>query len=357
MATIPLSICILTYNRVERVTNCVKRIVSECKSDEIEILVGDNASSDGTEEAIAKIKDARLRYYKNKSNLGIAGNLLKIVKEAKGDFIYIHWDDDLMELSVIPWLLETIKKNPSLNQILGRIEESSGRTYWSCKNICENCGDKLIKPSFKSWKMLFFSYSHGGARILRKASINLNYAKNFLESIISPYMHQVLAIHPVLTGDTLCTSKTLYYYKGSLSESAGHFIKGKPYWDASAKVNQLKDKLKIYNDIINEVALRNTALKNFTEAQLSDFRKTLFDKQRKHTAESLINLLFSSFSSFLEALPRVLKSRDISRSYTFWKHLLKKFFMAIGYRILVKIKSVNILKTALREPEKNLPAK
>ena len=339
MAAISLTICIPTYNRVERVTNCVRRIVSECKSDEIEILVGDNASTDGTEEEIAKIKDSRLRYYKNKSNLGIAGNLLKIIKEANGDFIYIHWDDDLMELSTIPWILETIKKNQSLNQILGKIDRGAGNIYWSCEKVCKDCEDKLLKPCFKSWEMLFFSYDHGGARIFRKDSINLEYAEKFLKRPISPYIHQVLAIFPVLTGATLCTSKIIYHIESISRDSSGHRVKGVPYWHSLSKLNRRIDRIKIINDITNEIVFQIPVSENFDRLELGRFRKNLLNKQRKKIAGELVNLLYNSFGLFLETLPRILKSRDISKSYTFWKYLLKAFLGCTLYRVSIKLKS------------------
>lgn len=321
-----MSICIPTYNRVRQVTNCVKRIVSGCRSNEIEILVNDNASTDETEKEIRKIKDSRLRYYRNDKNLGIAGNVLKVAERAKGDFIFIHWDDDFIELDAIPWILRTLKKSRNLNQILGKIEDGSGGIYWSCKGLCGDCEDRIFKPCPESWEKLFFSYFHGGGRILRKKSINLNYAKKFVESAFSPYMHMILAVHPILSGDTLCTSRTLYYKIGERSKSAGHLIKGRPYWHPESIPQQFIDRIKIIYDITNNIKVRRALLK----------------RQREYAAYLLLKTLYDSWTfrgtltPFFQMFPRILNIKEISRSPEFWMHLLWKPINNLIFKPILK---------------------
>jgi glycosyltransferase involved in cell wall biosynthesis len=309
-----LSICIPTYNRVERLIDIVQRIVSNCSSTEIEIIVNDNASTDGTEKEIAKIKDKRLKYYKNKKNLGIAGNLFKLVERAKGDFLYIHWDDDYMEVDAIPWILKTIKANKDINQILGRIEDSSRENYWSCKELGHNCTDRILKPYPESWVKLLFTYGHGGGRILRKDSINLNYAKRFTESALSPFMHSILAVHPVLTGSTLCTSRTLYYKTSERIESIGHLVKNHPYWNPISSAERFKDRIQIVYDVIEDINARRGLFRKLRSYAAYKLLKTLY--------ESLIH--YKSFTPFFQFLTRILSIKEISGSPEFWLYTFLK---------------------------------
>lgn len=323
-----LSICIPTYNRVERLIDIVQRISSNCSSKEIEILVNDNASTDGTEKEIAKIKDTRLKYYKNKKNLGIAGNLIKSVERAKGDFIYIHWDDDFIELDAIPWILKTIKNNKNINQILGRIEESSGEDYWSFQELDGDCTDRILKPCPESCVRLFFAYDHGGGRILRKKSINLDYAKKFLKSTHAPYMHMILAIHPVLTGDTLCTSRTLYYKIGKRTKSVGHLVKSRPYWHPISSAERYKDRIQMINDVIGDIKVQ----------------KALLKKMRHHAAFKLFKTLrydcisARSFIPFFQYFTRILSIKEISGSPEFWLYTFLKGFDNLLFKSFAKSK-------------------
>lgn len=328
MSKIILSICIPTYNRVESLIDIVQRISSNCSSKEIEILVNDNASTDGTEKEISKIKDTRLKYYKNEKNLGIAGNLLKVVERAKGDFLYIHWDDDYMELDAIPWILKIIKDNDSINQIMGRIEESSGEEYWSCKELGEDCEDKILKPCPESWVKLLFTYGHGGGRILRKDSINLDYAKRFMGKPLSPFMHSILAVYPVLTGSTLCTSRTLYYKTSERSDSVGHLVKNRPYWHPISYVERFKDRIQITYDVIQDAEAQRAIFRKFSRYAAYILLKTL--------QESLIYR--RSFTPFFQFFKRILSIKEISGLPEFWLYIFLKGFYNLLFKSIDKSK-------------------
>ena len=57
-----LSIIISTYNRKELVVGNISKML-ECNRRDIEFIVGDNASSDGTFEEFSKIKDDTISLY------------------------------------------------------------------------------------------------------------------------------------------------------------------------------------------------------------------------------------------------------------------------------------------------------
>jgi abequosyltransferase len=57
----------------------------------IEIIVGDNASTDATIRMLQDYqqRDSRLRYFRNEVNIGADRNLLKALELAKGDYCWI----------------------------------------------------------------------------------------------------------------------------------------------------------------------------------------------------------------------------------------------------------------------------
>lgn len=64
----------------------------------LEVIVSDNASTDGTQAAISGfLKDARFRYSRNETNLGMVRNWRKaLVKLASGDWFLLLSDDDYL---------------------------------------------------------------------------------------------------------------------------------------------------------------------------------------------------------------------------------------------------------------------
>jgi glycosyltransferase involved in cell wall biosynthesis len=64
--------------------------------DNIEVVISDNASDDGTSDAVRAIGDPRIRYFRNDTNLGGASNLERCVHLAQGDLFSWLQDDDLL---------------------------------------------------------------------------------------------------------------------------------------------------------------------------------------------------------------------------------------------------------------------
>ena len=85
-----LTFCIPTYNRVERVRSLVTNILS-LPDDDIEIVVLDNGSDDGTFEELSKIRDSRFHVLTNGENRGALYNMLNVFKCATrvADLLYI----------------------------------------------------------------------------------------------------------------------------------------------------------------------------------------------------------------------------------------------------------------------------
>ena len=115
---IKLSICIPTYNRAQHLSNCLQSLISmrRPKGFQFEICISDNGSNDNTKEIVDKAKeDIDINYSNNKSNLGIARNFLKVVSMAKGEFVWLIGDDDLLLPHTLDTLEVLFKKHKSVN--------------------------------------------------------------------------------------------------------------------------------------------------------------------------------------------------------------------------------------------------
>jgi len=90
-----ISICIPTYNRATFLKGTLTYALNQTVSDTCEILVVDNASTDDTADVMKAFQDARIRYERNSTNLGMTGNWNRCLELARGEYITIWSDDDI----------------------------------------------------------------------------------------------------------------------------------------------------------------------------------------------------------------------------------------------------------------------
>lgn len=75
-----------------------------------ELLIVDDASTDNTDEIVASFQDKRIRYFKNKKNLGAALTRNRAIREAKGEWIAFLDSDDLWMPNKLEYQLKFMKK-------------------------------------------------------------------------------------------------------------------------------------------------------------------------------------------------------------------------------------------------------
>lgn len=80
------SIIVLTFNGLELNKKCIKSILKNTEGD-FEIVIVDNASSDGTVEYLKSLDDSRINIEYNKNNVGFAKGNNQAAKVAKGDLL------------------------------------------------------------------------------------------------------------------------------------------------------------------------------------------------------------------------------------------------------------------------------
>jgi glycosyltransferase involved in cell wall biosynthesis len=94
--TLPdVSICVPTYNGERWVRDAVRAAVSQTY-DDVEVVVVDDGSTDGTLAAVAEVTDARVRVVRNARRHGLAGNLGRCLAEARGEWVKFLFQDDVI---------------------------------------------------------------------------------------------------------------------------------------------------------------------------------------------------------------------------------------------------------------------
>lgn len=141
---------VVTYNRRELLLQCIKKIRTQ-QSAECDILVVDNASSDGTSETIRAITNDRLQYRNTGSNLGGAGGFqygIRWAVEAEYDRVWIMDDDTLPESDT---LAELLKADARLEGNYGFL---SSVVLWTDGHECKMNRQKIKKSFYEHVELL-----------------------------------------------------------------------------------------------------------------------------------------------------------------------------------------------------------
>jgi len=100
-----LSICIPTYNRKQRIVESVYKLMS-AGIEELEICILDNASTDGTYEALCDIHDYHFKLIRNDTNIGPFYNHCKALFAGKGKYVVVVMDRDVIDICKLKILLK-----------------------------------------------------------------------------------------------------------------------------------------------------------------------------------------------------------------------------------------------------------
>lgn len=127
-----LSIIILNYNVKELLINCLESIFeNKGKLDLWQVIVVDNASSDGSVEEVRKrYKDIEI--LENKENLGFAAGNNAGVKYAKAPVILFLNPDTVVVNKAIQKSLEVLKSDPDIGALTCRVQLPDGKLDYSC---------------------------------------------------------------------------------------------------------------------------------------------------------------------------------------------------------------------------------
>ncbi len=90
-----VSICIPVYNGETFIAETIHSALGQEFSD-FELVISDNASTDGTERVVRSISDPRIRYERSAVNVGPVGNFNRCLELARGEYIKILCADDLL---------------------------------------------------------------------------------------------------------------------------------------------------------------------------------------------------------------------------------------------------------------------
>lgn len=162
---------LLSYNQEKYIRMSVEAALSQVY-EKLEIIISDDDSSDSTYEIISDLVSSyngphKIRIYKNKINLGLAGNFNRAMNESNGDIIVISAGDDISLSHRVKSTVEYFNKYPNASAVLfsAYIIDESGKIIGKKKLIK---GEEIEKEqelnSFLKWRYVTF----GATRAIRR---------------------------------------------------------------------------------------------------------------------------------------------------------------------------------------------
>lgn len=130
-----LSICIPTYNRKDKIALQLSRLfpqVSKYSLEEVEIIVSDNCSVDGTSMVLKELQlSNQFELIVQEENLGLVGNLYYLFEHAKGEYIWFLSDDDVVESDAVDSIMISIMNtNKDFYLLNFRLDTNLSDYYW-----------------------------------------------------------------------------------------------------------------------------------------------------------------------------------------------------------------------------------
>lgn len=90
-----ISICIPSYNSERFIATTLESVLAQTITD-FEVVIADDKSTDRTVSIIKKFADPRIKLNQNEDNLGLGGNWNKVLSYARGEYVKLLGDDDVL---------------------------------------------------------------------------------------------------------------------------------------------------------------------------------------------------------------------------------------------------------------------
>ncbi len=111
-----VSICISAYN-VERVVSAALSSVLNQTYQNLEVIVLDNGSTDGTADALRSIGDQRVRTVAAMPNIGGYQGMNKAIGLAQGELVAVYHSDDIYEPTIVAKEVAYLQSHPQAGAV------------------------------------------------------------------------------------------------------------------------------------------------------------------------------------------------------------------------------------------------
>lgn len=191
-----ISVVIVSWNAKKYLLECLQSLASQQTSSNMEIIVVDNASTDGSPEAVSE-QFPNVRLIKNNENLGFGKANNIGIKHSAGNYIYLINSDIKVLDGCLDRLLNYIEKSPTIGILGPKILNADLSLQSSCRQF----------PSL--WNN--FCYALGLSRVFSDSKI-------FSGEHMFYFQHDKIKKVDVLVGCFLMVRRSAFEQVGFLDE-------------------------------------------------------------------------------------------------------------------------------------------
>lgn len=155
-----LSIIIVNYNTKDLLLACLDSILKSNPKTTVEIIIVDNASTDGSVEALQKIQGGKIRVIFHQKNLGFSKANNSGIKKALGQYILLLNSDTLVHRGAIDSLYDFAKHTAGLGVVGSRLYNTDGTIQGSVYRLPTLA--RTIKQYWLGKKRLLDKYAPAG---------------------------------------------------------------------------------------------------------------------------------------------------------------------------------------------------
>ena len=117
----PVSVCVPTYNGAAFIEETLRSIVNQSYQD-FELLIVDDGSTDNTLEIVQSFSDPRIQLHRNPERLGIPGNWNRCLFLARGEYVCVFHQDDVMLPENLERKVQLLSTDPTLGFVHSAVE-------------------------------------------------------------------------------------------------------------------------------------------------------------------------------------------------------------------------------------------
>ena len=115
-----VSILVPTYNYAHYIGEAIESALNQTYRD-FELIIIDDQSKDNTDEVVEKyLSDPRVKYIKNKKNLGLAANFNEALKYANGEYIKYLLADDVFHPALLEKMVPIMDMYPNVTLVTSK---------------------------------------------------------------------------------------------------------------------------------------------------------------------------------------------------------------------------------------------
>ncbi len=163
-----ISVIMPTYNQAQFICEAIASVLNQTRKD-LELIVVDNYSTDGTEQAVASFADERLRYYKFSNNGIIAASRNYGIKQARGKYVAFLDSDDIWFEEKLMQQIDILEQDGRCQMVFCRFQVSNANGELQERII----GPKDFRASgYIYHKLIRYNFIVSSSVIARKAVLD-----------------------------------------------------------------------------------------------------------------------------------------------------------------------------------------